>query len=198
MGAPLLGVNAKTINQTDVTWISKIIEKQIKNFNICGSADILLNKKSLNKDFFQGVPPRGYFFTEMISYQEFLDVLASKNLLDAKVALLQKFNISHLWIFTEGKGLEDFGVPSKIDLPFTATIKDCVEGAKTTLGNDCSSYKLSERRSCCAEKFSGPSVYWGKRSDFKLMYSPDPSVRLKVFGESKHRYCNVQSLVIPR
>ncbi len=33
---------------------------------------------------------------------------------------------------------------------------------------------------------------------FQLMYSPDPSVRLKVNHEKNHRYCNVQESITLR
>lgn len=82
-----------------------------------------------------------------------------------------------------------------MDFSFSATIKDCMEGAKTTLGNDCSHLKGDGRHSCCREKFSGPTIFWGDNENYKLMYSPDPSVRLKVDGEKTHRYCNVQETI---
>lgn len=84
------------------------------------------------------------------------------------------------------------GKPTNIETKFTATIKDCMEGAKNTIEGSCTHIKLESKVQCYFEKFIGPIISW-KRDKRKiiLMYSPDPSVRLKVVGEKKHRYCHV-------
>lgn len=118
-----------------------------------------------------------------------------KNLVEAKAELEKEFSKTHLWKYTKEKGFEDLGTPSKFNSRFSASIKDCMEGAKTTLGNDCSRFEGTSRRGCCGEKFTGPEVSWGSKGEYTLLYSPDPSTRLKVDGEKKHRYCNVQETI---
>lgn len=187
---------AKKIKATEVYWLPQVAEKNISEFNVCGNSDIQPTKKSLLKHFSQGAEQTGFFFSNLISSQRYYALLSEKNLEEAKSALEDDFNKTHLWKYSKDKGIEDLGTPRKVDFHFTATIKDCLEGAKTTLGTDCSRFEGTHRRSCCREKFVGPVVFWGSdKEEYKLLYSPDPSIRLKVPGERKHRYCNVQESI---
>lgn len=189
---------AKTIKTSEVNWLPKLAEKNIREFHVCGNPQIQLNKKSLSKDFAFGFKQAGYLFSNLISFQQYISILSEKNSEEAKSALQAEFSRAHLWKYSKKTGFEDLGTVSKIDLRFSTTIKDCMEGAKTSLGNDCSKLTGDSRRGCCSEKFTGPALYWGNNEQFKLMYSPDPSVRLKVNKEKNHRYCNVQETVVIR
>lgn len=192
---PLLS-HSKTFKASDVSWLSKLAEKNIGEFHVCGNSKIQLNKKSLSKDFAIGFKQAGYLFSNLFSYQQYKRILSEKNSEEAKVALQDEFNRTHLWKYSKKTGFEDLGTPSKVDFRFNSTIRDCMEGAKTNLGSDCSNLSGDARRGCCGEKFTGPVLYWGDNEQFKLMYSPDPSVRLNVNWEKNHRYCNVQEAIV--
>lgn len=177
---------------SSLPWLSELTKRNVIEFHVCGDSQVRPTKKSLAKHFVTGSTKAGYLLSNLPTMEDYEGVLSDQNLDAAKVELEQKFRQAHLWKYTEGKGFEDLGTPENFDAAFTATIKDCVEGARTTLGADCSKFQGIARRSCCGEKFVGPVITWGKNSEYQLLYSPDPSVRLKVAGEKSHRYCVVQ------
>lgn len=185
-------IEARTLNASDLPWTKKLHQSGIKKIYICGSPSIQPNKRSINKDFLIGPHQNGYFFTQIPNEAEYFKILKTHPLSCAKTEIQTQFGKAHLWRYSTKDGPKDLGTPSQIDLPFTATIQDCVESSLNSNGIDCSKYKEKERESCCREKFNGPIVHWG---DYKLPYSPDPSVRLKLPDEKTIRYCNVQESV---
>lgn len=187
--------HALVLNKSDLSWVRKLTEYNVQEFNICGSSEILLSKKSISKNFITSANQSGYLFTNMLSYQQYLKLLSENNLIAAKSEIEKELGQTHLWKYTKKKGIEDLGTPVKVDSRFSASIKDCMEGAKTSLGNDCNRFEGDSRRSCCGEKFVGPEVSWGNKGEYQLLYSPDPSVRLKIVSEKKHRFCNVQESI---
>jgi len=186
---------AKVIKISELPWLGKLAEQNVQEFSVCGSSEIQPTKKSLAKHFILGSKPSGYLFSNLLSHQRYFKLLSEKNLDEAKAELQKEFSKTHLWKYTKEKGFEDLGTPTQVASGFSASIKDCMEGAKTTLGSDCSRFDGDSRRSCCAEKFVGPEISWETEGEYKLLYSPDPSVRFKVAGEKKHRYCNVQEAI---
>lgn len=186
---------AKVIKKSELPWLAKLAEHNVVEFNVCGDSEILPTKKSISKHFIVGPNSSGYLFSNLLSYQQYFKLLTEKNLVAAKAELEKEFSKTHLWKYTKENGFEDLGAPSKVISPFTASIKDCMEGAKTTLGNDCSRSEGANRRGCCGEKFIGPEIYWERGGKYILSYSPDPSTQLKVDGEMKFRYCNVQETI---
>jgi hypothetical protein len=182
---------ARVFDPKEVPWLADLRAEKIFFFHVCGTAEILPTRKSLNRDFAVGVEKQGYFFTDMLGTGEYQSLIETQNLEGAKTALRARFEKARLWRHSP-KGLTDLGVPTKIEFPFLATIKDCREGAKNSLGRECS--VPESRATCCSEKFSGPLVYWGAKEEFVLKYSPDPSVRLKVPGETKNRFCNFEQI----
>lgn len=186
---------ATVLKPTELPWLAKLADHSVKEFNVCGSSEIQPTKKSISKHFISGLKPSGYLFSNLLSHQQYFKLLTDKNLNDAKAELQKEFSKTHLWKYTKENGFEDLGTPTKIVSRFSASIKDCMEGAKTTLGNDCTPFKGEGRRNCCGEKFVGPEITWVKGGEYKLLYSPDPSVRLKVVGEKTHRYCNIREAV---
>jgi hypothetical protein len=181
------GGQAKIISSKKFASIIDFKAPAGKTISVCGNNKIQLTKKSLSKDFLIGEPSKGFLITDLISYDEYWQILKSKNLEEAKSELKARLNEAHLWIVTP-ESSQSLGAPSSIELPFTATVKDCVEGAKTTLGNSCSG-----SAACCSEKFVGPVIIW--KDQYRLGYSPDPSVRLTVTGDQYPRYCQVQDLI---
>ena len=115
----------------------------------------------------------------------------------AREIFRQRFLDTKLWRAAKTGTLDSIGNPSEVTWDATATVRDCVAGAKTTLGTDCSNSKDNKSKArCCSEKFVGPEAVWHTpQGDFVLYYSPDPSVRLKAPRESKHRYWNVMDRV---
>lgn len=187
--------HAIVLNKSDLSWLGKLTEHNVLEFNICGSSNILLTKKSISKNFITSANQSGYLFTKMLSYQQYLKLLSENNLIAAKSEIEREFSQTHLWKYTKEKGFEDLGAPIKVDSRFSASIRDCMEGAKTSLGSDCNLFEGDSRRTCCGEKFIGPEVSWGNKGEYRLLYSPDPSVRLKIASEKKHRFCNVQESI---
>ncbi|MBN8540798.1 MAG: hypothetical protein J0L82_10470 [Deltaproteobacteria bacterium] len=185
-------LEAAQISAQDFLWVQAVSESGAKEIQICGSSKIVPSKASIKRHFFTGATARGYFVTGLPSIERYFQILADNNLEAAKVEITKLFSNAELWTLDKENSLPaSLGKPSSVDLPFTATVKDCVEGAKTTLGNDCSKNSGASLLGCCREKFLGPIVNWGTKLDHKLYFSPDPSVSLKVPGERTHRYCNV-------
>lgn len=91
---------------------------------------------------------------------EYRSVIKTMGLEEAKAALGARLEKAHLWRHSE-KGLSDLGAPTKIEYPFQATIKDCLNGSKNSMGFECK--KPEDRVRCCSEKFSGPRLSWGPK-----------------------------------
>ncbi len=183
---------AAQISAQDFIWVQTVANSGAKEIQICGSNKIVPTKVSIKRHFLTGTAGHGYFLTGLPSIKTYFQVLADNNLAEAKVELTKLFSTAELWTLEKDKSQPiSLGQPTSVELPFTATVKDCVEGAKTTLGNDCSGNAGVNLLGCCREKFIGPIINWGTKFDHKLYFSPDPSVTLKVPGERTHRYCNV-------
>lgn len=187
-----LSVEAAQISAQHFPWVQVVAESGAKEIQICGSNKIIPSRASIKRHFSIGAEARGYFATGLPTIENYFQVLTDHNLLEAKVEMQKLFSTAELWTLSKGQTQPvSLGKPSAVELPFTATVKDCMEGAKTTLGNDCSKNAGVNLRGCCREKFIGPIVKWGTKQDHKLYFSPDPSVNLKVPNEQTHRYCNV-------
>ncbi len=176
----------------DVPWMASLQKSKVFFIHVCGSADIMPTRKSLARDFILGPKDDGYFFTETPGIPEYWTYVREHTLQEAKAALQTRFNEAHLWRYTPDQ-LVDLGKPTKMEFPFIATIKDCMNGSKNSLGLVCNSDM--NRKACCAEKFAGPVFYWGPNQDYALKFSPDPSVQLRVKGEKKNRFCNFQQII---
>ena len=170
-------------------WARTLKEQNVVKINICGNANIQVTKRSIAKDFLIGNPKTGYFFSELIAYKDYWKTLESHDLERAKGELTDRFKITVLWKVSDDGSVTRIGAPSKMEFPMTATVKDCMNGAKTTLGADCT--KREDTLACCKEKFVGPVIYWKHSQDeFRLSYSPDPSITLKVPHERALRFCH--------
>lgn len=187
-----IAADAAQINARDFSWVQTVADSGAKELQICGSNRIVPSKDSIKRHFQTGTTARGFFVTGLPSIERYFQILADNNLATAKAEVTKLFSTAELWTLDKGESIPvSLGQPSSVDIPFTATVKDCVEGAKTTLGNDCSKHSGANLLGCCREKFIGPVIAWGTKLDHKLYFSPDPSVNLKVPGERTHRYCNV-------
>lgn len=183
---------AAQISAQNFPWVQVVAETGAKEIQICGSRKIVPSKNSIKRHFTIGAEARGYFATGLPTIEAYFQVLSDHNLPTAKVEMEKLFSNAELWTLSKSQTQPvSLGRPSAVELPFTATVKDCVEGAKTTLGNDCSKNNGVNLVGCCREKFIGPIVKWGTKQDYLLYFSPDPSVSLKVPTERTHRYCNV-------
>jgi len=190
----LAAVNPSKIGSP--VWIQGLKDVGIETFSVCGNSAIQVTSSSIKKDFLVGEPPRGYVISDLPSHDEYWESMKSMNLAAAKADLSAKFSKTRIWQVREDGTMQSQGLPTEVKMPFLATVKDCVEGAKTTLGSDCSRFPVDQRTGCCMEKFVGPQISWKTQAgEFKLFYSPDPSVSLRVPGEKNHRYCNVVELV---
>lgn len=190
--------NGASIESSKVNWLSLLLKHLVKEFHVCGNSNIFPTAKSINKDFLLGPEGSGFLFSSLLGHKDFFSLLENQNLEQSRKSMLKAFGEARLWRYTKGAGLQNLGQPTKIEIPFTATVKDCLEGAPRTIGGVCSEERLKVSSSCCREKFVGPIIYWGDQFQFKLLYSPDPSVRLRVPGEKLHRFCNIQELVTIR
>ncbi|MBM4303170.1 MAG: hypothetical protein FJ112_02455 [Deltaproteobacteria bacterium] len=180
---------SKTINLGEFKWADTLREYKIRKVNVCGNADIQVTKRSIGKDFLIGNPKTGYLFSGLITHEDYWKTLESYDLEKAKANLKNRFNMAVLWQISGAGEVTRIGTPSRVAFAMTATVKDCVNGAKTSLGLDCSNRE--NKLACCKEKFIGPEIYWkDNQGEFRLSYSPDPSIKLKVPNERKLRFCN--------
>ncbi len=194
--APFTLATVKPSKIGSPVWIQGLKDVGVESFSVCGSSAIQVTKSSVKKNFLVGDPIRGYIVSDLLSHNKYWEIMKSLNLAAAKADLSTKFSKARIWQVNEDGMIQSQGLPTEVELPFVATVKDCVEGAKTSLGNDCSHHAIDQRMGCCMEKFLGPRISWKTQAgEFKLFYSPDPSVRLRVPGEKNHRYCNVVNLV---
>lgn len=166
-------------------WIAELRKNGVQNFIVCGSDKINATGKTLSEEFLLGPEQAGYIISNMLSSVEYFEIVSHKNLNPAKLEIQNFIRQAHLWKYTKKQGLQDLGSPSKIELLFTATIKDCMEGAKTTLGKSCTNREGNIEKSCCSEKFQGPTVFWGDNHSYQLL----PDYQIKIPGEKKYRYC---------
>ena len=176
-------------------WAENLKSGGVRQVYVCGSSRILPNRKSMARHFFFGKKKSGYVLSDMPNMKEYFALLQSENFEAAKISVERRLEKTQLWAVQRNGRAKSLGYPSKIEIGFTATVKDCMEGAKTTLGGDCSGRPSGARLACCQEKFVGPRVLWGEKQEYQILYSPDPSVRLKVAGEKNHRFCDVQNAI---
>ncbi len=168
---------------------------KVKNqrVSLCGQPSLILTKKSLAKDFFFKIETRSHFFTGLVNHDGFYDFMSknSRTGLDPKIKDL--FSSARLYSIDEKTlEIEDLGGPTRVDInDITATILDCNNGSKTSIGNDCSAVKESHRNDCCHEKFIGPTVFFGPDQHIELGYTPDPSIRLKLKGQKIAYFCHI-------
>lgn len=185
-------------------WQTALKEAGIRKIYVCGDRNIQPTKKSIQRNFHVGPNKEGYLITGLFSIDQYFQILTDNNLEPAKEKLLTELSNVNIWRVEQSGKLHSLGRPSTVQLPFTATVKDCVAGARTTLGNDCSRTAAKYRESCCREKFIGPVLEWtmsdpkgverAMKQTIKLHYSPDPSVGLQVPKESV-RFCNVSTSI---
>jgi hypothetical protein len=180
---------AASISVTQVPWLGTLKKAGLEQINVCGTPDILPKPKALKTAAFVG--GKAYVFADQLSFNEYWKILDDYPLEEAKTAFETRFKKVHLWEVSESGEVKDLGAPTRFEFRMQATVRDCVEGKRrTNFGPDCNRYPDPKgRASCCREKFIGPLAFWD--SGFKLIYSPDPSTRLKVPGEKRHRFCEV-------
>ncbi len=182
------------LNVANIPWAQKVAEKvKDQQVSLCGPPSLILTKKSLAKDFFFKNETRSYFFTGLVNHNDFYDFMSknSRKELDPKIKEL--FGNAKLYsIDKKTFAIEEIGAPASVDIKdITATILDCKNGSKTSIGNDCPAREKSELEYCCREKFIGPTVYFGPDRSFNLGYTPDPSIRLKVKGQKIAYFCHI-------
>ena len=183
---------ADTIDSKKFKWMENLKIRGISEINICGDANVLNSEKSLRENFLLGMPKHGLIFSKLPALDEYWKILKNYNKDQAQIELKKEFFKTTLWEISEKGMIKSLGNPTSFEAKFTATIKDCIEGANKTIGGNCTHYSIDKRESCCSEKFVGPVISWlsGKKK-ITLFYSPDPSVRLRIPGEKSHRYCQV-------
>jgi hypothetical protein len=131
----------------------------------------------------------------MLPANEYKILLKSLNQDVGKQAIEGAFKKSNLWKYSKNGGFENLGPPTIIDLPFSSTIKDCMDGSPNNYGRQCKTEEKYSLESCCSEKFPAPIVYWGDQFEYRLFYEPGSGIRLKVPQEKKHRFCNMFDLI---
>lgn len=172
-----------------VPWIQKLKDLGVTRVHVCGNSSIRPNLRSVQRDVIMGPGGKGYVLSQMLTHGEYWKLLKENGLEDAKAALTQKFKEAQLWEVSDSGEPKNLGAPIRFEFPMKSTVKDCVNHGEASRGQKCNSNDPTwPRESCCREKFFGPSVFW---DGFVLMYSPDPSVRLKVPGERAHRFCDI-------
>lgn len=190
----LLGILFTLITPTKAappTWM--IILSKESAVNICGNASIQNTESGLKKNFFLGNPKKGYVFTELPSYDKYWKILKENNLEAAQTKIKSAFSRTALWeIGPDGK-TRYLGTPKTVETMFKATVKDCVEGAEKTIGGTCTEGTIEQKSACCREKFTGPVITWKYQEvEYKLDYSPDPSVALTISNSNEPRFCHVK------
>lgn len=169
-------------------WMESLKEKGIKKVSLCGGRNIQQTKKSLKKDFF--INGKGYLFSGLVQFDEYWKILKGYNSKTAKEKMRMAFNQSNLWEISEDGKVKNLGPMTEIELSFKRTVKDCVEQGENNYGHQCNGSRRHVK-GCCSEKFRGPKLHW-KTSEgtHTLKYNPDPSVKLRVNGEYKNRFCH--------
>ncbi len=162
---------AARLKSNDFPWIKSPIAAGASELQICGSHKIVPTKKSVRRHFYVGSSERGYFATGLISIERYFQILTDYRLDDAKNEISKAFANAELWTVQKGQTeAVSMGKPRRIELRFTATVKDCIEGARTSLGNDCSKNSGTNLAACCREKFTGPEIIWGEKFDHRLHF----------------------------
>lgn len=173
------------ITQAQNQWQEKFKAKKINQIHVCGDDQINLNKSAIQKHFF--IKGKAYAFSNLIDYKTYWKILGARKADIAKKDLKQILDETVLWEIT-GDKIRSLGKPLPVDFLFKVSIKDCIETGKNNYGGDCSKSLIP--KDCCTEKFPSFQMLWKDQGkEFRLMYIPDPSIRLKVSGENKHRYC---------
>lgn len=183
---------AKPFKTKDVSWLKDVQEAGLNQISVCGTDKINLSKKSLNRDFLFG--DKGYLMSGLIDENVYWELLKDLPLEQAKEKLVQELKQTKLWVLSKAEGLKSLGEPTKIEMKFKVSIKDCINTGLNHYGQDCSMHQGTRKFHCCREKFPGFKLYWGAQQEYRLGYSPDPSIRLKVAGEAKNRYCHTKSV----
>lgn len=183
----------KVVSVSDISWFSDLSKKNIDEFIVCGDSSILPTVKSMRKKFLTGKTKNGYLLTNVMTYKKFVELMSTQPLAVVKKEFETRFSDSHLWKYTKENGFEDLGIPTSIITVARASIKDCLDNGQGNSLNDCSSKKGEARYKCCSEKMGNIDIYWGKNSEYLLMYFD--SARLKVPKEKNHRYCSVHDLI---
>jgi hypothetical protein len=187
----------KKLDLGTLKWSQSLKEAGVTEFNVCGTEEIQNSVSSFQRNFFIGKQKKAYLLSGLLSNDEYWKILKTENLSSGKEEIKKAFSKTVLWEISENGEVNTLGPPSEVKTPFTATVKDCVEGAKTTLGSSCLGDTAEQRESCCSEKFVGPKVIWkGLKGGFVLHFSPDPSIRLKVPDEKANRFCHSLESVI--
>lgn len=172
-------------------WRNALSSKGVNEVNLCGSSEIQHTRRSLAKHFI--VNGKGFLFTGLISHDRYWEILKTMKKAEADKEIENIFRSSHLWQISPEGTITDLGLPSKIDLRYKSTVKDCVNGAEKTIGGTCTDKEEPKKIACCSEKFTGPTITWTvNKKDYVLFYSPDPSVRLRVPDERLHRFCHAK------
>lgn len=187
----------KKLQLGNLNWPQILKKSGVLEVNICGSAEIQNSISSLKQDFLIGNNKKGYLLSGLISIEKYRQILKTQNLISAKEELKKTFSTTTLWEVSEYGEVRNLGFPVEVQLPFTATVMDCMNGAKTTLGMSCSNQKADQIEACCSEKFIGPIASWKNTNEnFTLNYSPDPSIKLKVPNEKSIRFCHAEDSLI--
>jgi len=186
---------ASVIMSNKFSWLPLLTKSSVNAFHVCGNSDIMPNADSISRNFILGPEKDGYLFSSMLSVNDFNNMLKKLNREVAKQTIENAFKKSILWKYSEKNGLENLGIPVSIDLPFTYSIKDCIEGSPTNYGHQCSSKDLVSIQNCCSTKFPSPKLFWGDQHQYTLIYDPGNGIRLKIPNEKKHRFCNIYDLI---
>lgn len=167
------------------SWQDKLKAQKINQVHICGNDRINLNKSSLKKDFV--INGKAYVFSGLIDYKTYWKILGARTADVAKKELKQILDETVLWEIA-GDKIRSLGKPLPVEFVFKVSIKDCIDTGKNNYGHNCSKNLMP--KNCCSEKFPSFRMLWKDQGkEFRLMYAPDPSIRLKVPGEINHRYC---------
>lgn len=184
-------VLARTVSIKNLPFAESVKKLGVNHLSVCGDADILVTKKSLGKDFQVGKEKRGYLFAGLISQKEYFSILRNSSKSQADKFLGKSFAATKLILVDGSNKASILGTPDSVEYPYQGTIKDCMQGVESRRTKRCEKYQRTDNlKWCCSSKFPGPRVHWKtKHGKFTLKYTPDPSLKLKVPGERKNRYC---------
>lgn len=184
----------KTYEHSEIYWAKNV---RMKNVNICGDSNIRVLKKSLNQNFLIGEKEEGFFFSDLITPKLYWGVLQENSSAAAKTKINQALGKAQLWKVKSDFELVDLGVPTKIEIDFEHSIKDCVDRAKGRVeGAKCVGGLGMNTVECCKDTFKNPVVVWEKNDEkVKLSYSPNKNLLLKIKGEKGVRYCHSKDLL---
>jgi hypothetical protein len=72
--------HAKELKISDVSWLTQLAEKSVREFHVCGNSKIQPSKKSLAKHFILGSKQTGFLFSDMVSKQKYFSIISENNL----------------------------------------------------------------------------------------------------------------------